>query len=296
MGAAPARGRRWPAPAKINLFLHIIGRREDGYHELQTLFQFLDLCDELEFAVREDGHIRMLEATPGVDPERDLSWRAAKCLQAASGTRLGADIQVHKRIPMGAGLGGGSSDGATTLVALSRLWGLDLPRPALAELGLELGADVPVFVIGRAAWAEGVGEVLTPVELAVPWYLVIVPGCEVPTGEVFAAATLTRNTAPTTITDCLGEAASITHRGAEIDSILERTRNDCEALVRGRYPAVDEALRWLSQTGVARMTGTGAGLFAPLGCERDARAWLERVPLPWRGFVARGLNESPLGS
>ncbi len=268
----------WPAPAKINLFLHIIGRRDDGYHLLQTVFQFLDCSDELAFSMREDGQVRRLNEVEGVDESEDLTVRAARSLQQASGTSMGVGIHINKRLPMGGGLGGGSSDAATTLVALNRLWGLNLPQQQLAEIGLSLGADVPVFVRGQAAWAEGVGEDMTSIELPEPWFLVLVPACHVSTAEIFAAPELTR------------DAQSL-----KIPAFLEgQGINVCEVVVRKRYPQVDEALNWLSQYGQARMSGTGACVFAAFANEADARHALQQRPAAWQGFVAKGLNRSPL--
>ncbi len=271
----------WPAPAKLNLFLHIVGRRADGYHELQTVFQFVDLCDDIHLDVRADGRIRLVAGAPGVPPEADLCLRAARALKAAGGSSLGADIRVVKRIPMGGGLGGGSSDAATCLVALNRLWGLDWPLGKLAALGLELGADVPVFVHGRAAWAEGVGDRLTP--LFPPLaplecnYLILKPNVEVPTREVFEDPELTRNSPPITIHGFLASGG----------------RNDCVSVVRRRYPDVARAMEWLSPFGEPRLTGTGSCVF--LVCE-DARAreLLGKLPPEWRGYSARGRNGSPL--
>jgi 4-diphosphocytidyl-2-C-methyl-D-erythritol kinase len=278
MSAAPAP---WPAPAKLNLFLHILGRRADGYHELQTVFQFVDLCDEVHLDVRSDGDIRLLAGAPGVPSDRDLCVRAARALKAASGCALGADIRVVKRIPMGAGLGGGSSDAATCLVALNRLWGLGCSVDDLAALGLTLGADVPVFVRGRAAWAEGVGERLTalgaPDAPAECNYLIIKPNVSVPTAEVFQDPELTRNSPPLTIHGFLASGG----------------RNDCLGVVRRRYPEVARAIEWLSPFGEARLTGTGACVF--LVCEAAlARRLLEELPPEWHGYSARGLNDSPL--
>ena len=268
----------WPAPAKINLFLHIVGRRPDGYHLLQTAFQFLDYGDELRFILRDDGVVRRTTPLPDIAEHQDLTVRAAGLLQEAGGVRRGVDIAVDKRLPLGAGLGGGSSDAATTLVALNRLWGLNLPRERLAELGLRLGADVPVFVHGRAAWAEGVGECLTPLELPEPWYLVVVPPCHVSTAEIFAAPELTRNAPPLKIAAFLSGAGG----------------NQCEAVVCRRYPEVAQALSWLSGHAPARMSGTGAAVFAAFAEEAEARNALGAVPAAWRGFVAKGLNVSPL--
>lgn len=272
---SPAPGRWWLAPAKLNLFLHITGRRADGYHRLQTVFQFLDFGDRLRFAVREDGRIRLRTPLPGVPPERDLSVRAARLLQAASGTPLGVDITLDKRLPLGGGLGGGSSDAATTLVALNRLWGTGLDAAALAELGLRLGADVPVFVRGRAAWAEGVGERLTPVDLPEPWYLVLCPPVHVSTAEVFSAPQLQRDCPPITIRDFLAGRP---------------TRNVCEPVVRARHPEVAAALEALSAFGEARMTGTGACGFVAFERQTQARDALAALEARWPGFVARGMN------
>lgn len=268
----------WPAPGKLNLFLHVVGRRPDGYHELQTIFQFIDRCDALYFEVRRDGLVRQVNQLPGVPEAHDLTVRAARLLQEASGTALGADINIEKRLPMGGGLGGGSSDAATTLVALNKLWELNLPEDRLAQLGLRLGADVPVFVRGRAAWAEGVGERLVPVNLDEPWYVVIEPPVTVSTAAVFSAPELTRNSWPVTIRDFLSGLC----------------RNDCELVVLARYPEIAEAKRWLSAFGAARLTGTGACVFAPFSTEEQAHGVLGRLPTAWRGFVARGLNRSPL--
>ena len=271
--------RSWPAPAKLNLFLHVTGRRADGYHLLQTVFQLLDYGDSLSFRIRTDSRITRLGNYQGVDEAQDLVVRAARKLQVSAGISQGADIEVHKRLPMGGGLGGGSSDAATTLVALNRLWGAGLGEDELARIGLELGADVPVFVRGRAAWAEGVGEQLTPVELPVRWYLVVNPGVGVATGEVFNAPDLTRNTPAITIRDFLAGAG----------------RNDCEPVVRKLCPEVAVLLEWLTQrAGNARMTGTGSCVFAICETEQAALALLPQLPEPWSGFVARGCNRSPL--
>ncbi len=268
----------WPAPAKINLFLHIVGRRPDGYHLLQTAFQFLDYSDQLRFTLRDDGVIRRASPLAGIAEHQDLTVRAAALLKETGGVRQGVDIAVDKRLPLGAGLGGGSSDAATTLVALNRLWGLNLPRQRLAELGLQLGADVPVFVHGRAAWAEGVGERLTPLTLPEPWYLVVVPPCHVSTAEIFAAPELTRNAPHLKIAAFLSGSGS----------------NLCEAVVCRRYPEVAQTLAWLGGYAPARMSGTGAAVFAAFTEEAEARRVLAAVPAAWRAFVAKGLNVSPL--
>ena len=274
--------RPWPAPAKLNLFLHILGRRPDGYHELQTCFQFVDLCDEISLEVRADGRIRRVAAIADVAEEADLCVRAARALQSAAGCALGADISVLKRIPMGGGLGGGSSDAATCLVALNHLWQLSWPIDDLAALGLKLGADVPVFVRGRAAWAEGIGERLTPLyppdAPSEANYLILKPNIGVSTAEVFQDIELTRNSAPITIHGFLASGG----------------RNDCLSVVRRRYPEVARALDWLSGFGPARLTGTGACVF--LACEMPARGReiLRELPPGWNGFLVRGLNDSPL--
>ena len=270
--------RGWQAPAKLNLFLHITGRRADGYHLLQTLFQFLDHCDTLDFAPRTDRRIARPTGPVGIAGDEDLVVRAARLLQERSGCRQGAEIYLHKQLPHQAGLGGGSSDAATTLVALNHLWNTGLSSTTLGELGLELGADVPVFVHGQAAWAEGVGEILTPAEPPEIWYLVLQPDCQIATREIFQAPDLTRNSSPITI------ARFFAGEG----------RNDFEPVVRRRYPAVAAALDWLGQRAPARLTGSGACVFAGFAAETDARRVLSELPHDWRGFVARGRNRSPL--
>ena len=276
-----ARNQAWPAPAKLNLFLHITGRRPDGYHLLQTVFQFLDIADELSFDINDSGEISRASDLAGVAPEQDLVVRAARLLQQKAGCQLGVRITVHKRLPMGGGLGGGSSDAATTLLALNALWDCRLDRQQLATLGLQLGADVPVFIGGHAAWAEGVGEQLQPVEPEERWYLVLVPEVSVSTAEIFAHPELTRNSPAITIRDF--------REG--------RVRNDIEPVVRAMYPEVDAALRWLSSYGEARMTGTGACVFLPCTDKAQAesikRQAEEALPSA-TGFVARGLNRHPI--
>ena len=272
----------WPAPAKLNLFLHILRRRPDGYHELQTCFQFVDLCDEITIEVRADGRIRRAADIADVAEDADLCVRAARALQSAAGCRWGADISVLKRIPLGGGLGGGSSDAATCLVALNHLWNLHLPIDELAALGLKLGADVPVFVHGRAAWAEGIGERLTPLypplAPAESNYLILKPNIGVSTAEIFQDAELTRNSAPITIHGFLASGG----------------RNDCVGVVRRRYPEIARALDWLSGFGSARLTGTGACIF--LACEtmEIRQEILGKLPPGLDAFSARGLNDSPL--
>ena len=270
---------RWPAPAKLNLMLHVVGRRPDGYHELQTVFQLIDLMDAIDISVREDGMIFRPSGPAGVPEDQDLVVRAARALKAATGSRLGANISVTKRIPLGGGLGGGSSDAATTLVGLNHMWRTGLTSAQLAAIGASLGADVPVFVAGRSAWAEGIGEILTPVQLGKDsWYLVIFPGVLVPTASVFQAPELTRNSPPTTMRGFLETGG----------------RNDCETVVRARFPAVGEALDWLGRLAPARLTGTGSCVFAKFSRAADAERVAARVPDTWRAWVARGLDESPL--
>jgi 4-diphosphocytidyl-2-C-methyl-D-erythritol kinase len=268
----------WPAPGKLNLFLHVVGRRADGYHLLQTAFQFIDLSDELRFWKRRAGVIERIGEVPGVPADLDLSVRAARALAAAASNDVGVAIEVRKRLPIGGGVGGGSSNAATTLVALNRLWGLDLQSDALARLGLSLGADVPVFVHGSAAWAEGVGERLTPVDFPESVFLLIQPDVSVSTAEVFGAAELTRDSPVLTI------------RGF----LMTGGRNDCEAVVRRRFPEVAEALDWLGSHAAARLTGTGSCVFAAMPDEESARAALAALPRRWTGYVVRGLNRSPL--
>ncbi len=269
---------RWPAPAKLNLFLHVTGRRADGYHELQTLFQFIDLADDILVGVRDDGAIQRHAGAAGVAPEQDLAVRAARTLQRCTASPLGADIEVRKRIPLGAGLGGGSSDAATVLLALNELWGCGLSLEALAELGLPLGADVPVFIQGFSAWAEGIGERLTPVTLPEAWYVIVHPGVHVSTADVFQSPELTRNSPLITI-------RAFFEAGA---------RNDCEPVVRARYPEVAEALDWLRRLAPAQLTGTGACVFAACASAGEAERLAARVPDRWQSFVTRGLNTSPV--
>ena len=263
------------SPAKINLFLHITGRREDGYHELQTLFQLLDWGDSLSFTANNSGEITLRGMDLNIPTTENLIFRAASLLQRGD---AGVDIVVQKRIPAGAGLGGGSSNAATTLLALNHLWQLKLPRDELQALGATLGADVPVFVGGRTAWAEGIGEVLTPVDLEQRWYVIITPCCHVSTSQIFSHLQLTRNTSP-----------------IKMAAFFEGySRNDCQQLVRKLYPAVDESLSWLNRFGEARLTGTGSSVFAGFGTESEARVVLQQLPGQWTGVVARGLNQSPV--
>ncbi len=268
----------WLAPAKLNLFLHVTGHRDDGYHELQTIFQFIDLMDRIEIEVTEDGRIERPLGLAHVPEQDDLVVRAAKALQKQTGTRLGARIRVEKRIPEGGGLGGGSSDAATTLAALNQLWSTGLSRQQLAEIGLELGADVPVFIHGRAAWAEGVGERLEPVDPPEENYLLVAPGISVSTADIFQAKELTRNTPKAKIAGFLPDGG----------------RNDCEPVVVARHPEIGEALQWLSKFGDARMTGTGSCLFVALESRERAEEIKLQLPEKWKGFVVKGINRSPL--
>ena len=264
-----------PAPAKLNLFLHITGRRADGYHNLQTLFQFLDQADTLHFCRRDDARIQLQADMPGVASDDNLIVRAALALQKATNCHLGADIRLDKVLPMGGGLGGGSSDAATTLLGLNVLWQTGLSIAQLADIGLKLGADVPVFIHGHAAWAEGVGEQLQPADIPEPWYVVLTPDAHISTAAAFSHPELTRNSDPITLRAfSAGEA-----------------RNDFEKVVRQLSPAVDAALQWLAQHGAARMTGTGACLF--LACSDADHAARILAASPVQGFISRGQNVSP---
>lgn len=267
-----------PAPAKINRFLHITGRRADGYHELQTLFQLIDFGDELAISSRADGQIKLNSAIAGLPVEENLVYRAAVALQQATGCGLGADITLTKRTPSGGGLGGGSSDAATTLLGLNHLWGTEHPESELLKLAQTLGADVPVFVKGDTAWAEGIGEQLQPLEMPASWVLVIKPDCEVSTAQLFSHTELTRDHSPITIARFLEQSAG----------------NDFEPLVRKLYPAVDQGLDWLGKYADAQLTGTGACLFAMFADQQQAQQVLQQLPKPFFGFVAATVNRSPL--
>lgn len=269
-----------PAPAKLNLFLHVTGRRPDGYHLLQTAFRLLDWGDRLDFHCREDGAIHRANELAGVPAEQDLVVRAARSLQAATGTRYGADIVLHKTLPMGGGVGGGSSDAATTLIALNRLWQTGLSRGALQTLGLALGADVPFFIYGRDAFAEGIGDAFQPLTLPEAVYVVLSPEVSVPTAEIFSAKDLTRNTTPVRITDF---AAS-------------QTRNDLQAVACNRYPEVGRAIDWLGQYAPARMTGSGACVFAEVASESEADEIVSLCPARWKAWKAKSLARHPLYS
>jgi len=268
-----------PAPAKLNLMLHITGRRADGYHNLQTLFQFIDLCDELSFRLRDDDQLTLEPQIDGVDFEDNLIIKAARALQANSDKALGADIRLTKQLPMGGGLGGGSSDAATTLLALNHLWQLQLSFDQLADIGLTLGADVPVFVRGQAAFAEGVGEILTPTpELDEPWYLVVAPQAHVNTGKIFSNKCLTRDTDPISIRTALRREGN----------------NDCQAVVSTLYPEVGKALNLLNNFSPAKLTGTGACIFSSFGSEAEAIRVSDQLPAEYVSFVAKGVNTSPV--
>jgi 4-diphosphocytidyl-2-C-methyl-D-erythritol kinase len=270
---------RWPAPAKLNLFLRIVGRRPDGYHELQTVFRLLDWGDEVRLRVRADGRICRLRDVPGVPAESDLVVRAAKLLQDHAGTSCGVDIEVEKRIPMGGGLGGGSSDAATVLVALNHLWQLHLEADVLAELGLQLGADVPVFVHGRSAWAEGVGEQLSPIRLPERHYVLLDPREGVPTAVLFEAAELTRNAPRATISSFASG---------------QTTENAFAPVVRARHPRVAAALDWLGEFGRARLSGSGGCVFLEERSLARAVAIAEKCPAAFTAQVATGVEVSPL--
>jgi len=262
-------------PAELNLFLHITCRRQDGYHELQSVFQLLDWGDTMRFESNERGIVTVAAPGLALPAEDNLALRAAHLL---GGGRLGAHIEIDKRIPEGGGLGGGSSNAATTLLVLNRLWHLGHDSDTLRRLGASLGADVPVFIGGHSAWAEGIGEVLTPLQLDPAWYLIIHPGCSVSTREIFSRRELTRNSA-----------------AIKIAAFFEgRVHNDCQPVVRALYPKIDEALTWLNRYGTARLTGTGACVFSSFPTEAEARSVADTLPARWRGFVARGVNESPL--
>ena len=271
----------YPAPAKINLFLHVVGRRTDGYHLLQTVFRFLDFSDELRFTLQENGTVKLHTPTPGVPDESNLCVRAAKLLQQESNTSFGVDISLEKHIPMGGGLGGGSSDAATTLLALNRLWELGWTRARLMELGLRLGADVPVFIFGENAFAEGVGEKLTPIKLPSACYLVLTPPAHVPTAQIFASNELTRNTIPIKIPPFS----------------IAQGHNDLELVVCQAYPEVARHLQWLRQLNnatMAAMTGSGACVFAEFASEAQAQEALTQLPVDMQGIVARGLDRHPM--
>ncbi|OQK15184.1 4-(cytidine 5'-diphospho)-2-C-methyl-D-erythritol kinase [Methyloprofundus sedimenti] len=271
-------GIRWPAPAKLNLMLRIIGRREDGYHLLQTVFQIIDLTDNLTFCKAEDGCVRLKNAIPGVREEDDLTVRAALLLKQEAGYQGGVCIDIEKNLPMGGGLGGGSSDAATVLVVLNRLWHLGISEQRLMELGLALGADVPVFIKGTSTWAEGVGEKLTTIDLPNAWFVVLKPQCHVDTGKIFSANDLTRDSKSIKIADFnSGE-----------------NQNDCSTVVKERYIEVEQALDKLGEYGQARLTGTGACVFVQFGDQQSARDVYTKLASSNEVYIAQGLAISPL--
>ncbi len=269
----------WPAPAKLNLFLNIVGKRADGYHLLQTVFQILDWGDVVRIRRREDGEIVRISGLESVESEKDLAVRAARLLCEHAGTKFGIDIDIEKRIPAGAGLGGGSSDAATTLVALNRLCNVRASDEDLAKLGERLGADVPLFVRGHSAWAEGVGEKLTPIDLPPRQYVILDPGVHASTAELFQAAELTRNTPPTTISDFLDGAC---------------TGNAFTPLVRARFPEVASALDWLNRYGDARLSGSGGCVFIAMDSVQKADEIAKDCPPEFSVYRAAGVNRSPL--
>lgn len=268
----------YPAPAKLNLFLHVVGRRSDGYHLLQTAFRLLDHGDVLRFSPREDGIVVLTRPLPDVPPEADLTVRAARALQRATGCRAGVEIALEKHLPMGGGLGGGSSDAATVLLALNHLWRLGLSRRHLQEIGLTLGADVPVFVFGQNAFAEGIGESLLAIDLPQAWYVVLEPAAHVPTAAIFGAPQLRRDTPPIVAADWRPGQGG----------------NDLEAVAQERFPQVGAALNWLSQFGHARMSGSGACVFAEFGRRASAESVLLELPPELRGWVSAGIDRHPL--
>lgn len=266
-----------PSPAKLNLFLHITGRRPDGYHELQTLFQLLDYGDQLSYTLRDDDNITLHPAIEGVNYDENLIVQSAKLLRQETGSHQGVDITLKKILPMGGGLGGGSSNAATTLLALNKLWSLELSIDKLAELGQRLGADVPVFVRGHSAWAEGIGEQLQALNIPECWYLVVKPACNIATAEIFSNKQLTRNTSAITI-------AAVFEEGH---------RNDCEPVAKALYPEIDQALKWLGKYSQAQLTGTGACIFARFADKASAQQVYDELPAELTGFIARGVNQSP---
>jgi 4-diphosphocytidyl-2-C-methyl-D-erythritol kinase len=273
-------GVKWPAPAKLNLMLRIVGRRADGYHLLQTVFQFIEWCDWLSFYPDISGRVGLSSPTVGIPEQQDLIVRAANLLKQATGCQQGVRITVEKNLPMGGGLGGGSSDAATTLVVLNELWNTRLSKSALMALGLQLGADVPVFVNGNAAWAEGVGEVLTDIDIPEQWMVILKPDCHVDTKEIFIAKELTRNSKRITIADFLAG----------------QKNNDCLAVVQKLYQSVGDALKDLSVFSEARLTGTGACVFAEFSSEESALGAFKALKGKWQAQMAKGSNKSPLRS
>ncbi len=272
-------GQKWPAPAKLNLMLRITGRRADGYHLLQTVFQFIDLCDWLTFHLSAEGRVCLKQAIPGVPESTDLTIRAARLLKEESGCQEGVCIEVEKNLPMGGGLGGGSSDAATTLLVLNKLWKINYSQEKLMQLGLQLGADVPIFIYGFSAWAEGVGEKLAKISLPEQWVVVIKPNCHVDTGRVFSTKSLTRDSKTITM----------------LEFIAGQQKNDCLDVVSNLYPSVNEALADLGvYSSVAKLTGTGACVFAQFDSEQLAQKAYFSLKEKWQVYLARSLNSSPL--
>jgi 4-diphosphocytidyl-2-C-methyl-D-erythritol kinase len=273
--------RNCPAPAKLNLFLHITGRRADGYHLLQSAFQLIDRSDLLHFDVRDDGVIRRTTEVAGIAHDTDLIVRAARLLQEATGSRYGADIAIEKILPMGGGLGGGSSDAATTMMALNHLWRTGMSRSEMQQLGLQLGADVPFFLFGTNAFAEGVGEQLVRLDTPESWFLIVEPGVSVPTPLIFASSELTRNSKPVRMLDFSG-------------ALVGFGRNDLQTVAMDLFPPVAEAIQWLGGSGSARMTGSGACVFRTFDTQAGAQAMLQKVPTRWVAWVAKALKQHPL--
>jgi len=267
-----------PSPAKLNLFLHITGRREDGYHDLQTLFQLLDYGDRLEIETNNSGEIKLSSTLKNIAVTENLVFCAAKAIQKYTGCTYGAKIFLDKKLPIGGGLGGGSSNAATTLIGLNTAWELNLSNQELLKIGAKMGADIPVFISGFTAWAEGTGEELTAIERPTEWFLVLMPNTNISTSEIFAHEGLTRNTHP-----------------IKIRAFIEKGgRNDCQSVVETLYPEVKKARKWLDKFAYARLTGTGACLFASFVSKTEAELILKKIPAPWQGFIAKGVNKSPL--
>lgn len=276
-----------PAPAKLNLFLHITGRRPDGYHELETVFQFLEIADTLHFSIRDDSELHLTPEIPEVSEEENLITKAARALKsAANQPYLGVDIRLEKKLPMGGGLGGGSSDAATTLIALNKLWALNFSMQELAAIGIKLGADVPIFIHGFSSFAKGVGEQLQEATPTESYYLIIHPQQHVSTGAIFTHPNLTRNTKP------LGNI-QVRPNSLLTGMNWQNLNNDCQDLVFNLYPTVAAAHNWLLQYAASKMTGTGACLFAPFSTEEAAQQVLEKLPKQYRGWIAKGMNRSP---
>lgn len=276
----------WPAPAKLNLFLHIIGQREDGYHLLQSAIQFIDLCDQLSFNLRDDNKIYCKNSNAEISPEDDLCVKAAKLLRKQANLNLGIDIEVKKNIPIGAGLGGGSSDAATTLLALNKMWGCNLAVPELEDIAIQLGADVPIFVHGQASWVEGVGEKLSSITLEELWYVVVFPEVHLNTQQMFADSDLTRNCMPIRIRDFLEIQDDEQARD-------KRTQNVFEPIAR-RQPAVERAFQWLDRNAPARLTGSGSGIFAACASRQHAEEIVASCAKEFSTFVTKGINRSPV--